>query len=216
MNMIVTGISVSIVLSSISAITAASNGMYSLIGNIKKSTASHYNDIVNCITRNDIETRVRTIMLILKELKIDESTPYTTRYCIVQIHEAIEDIAQELSDIQYRLTYNNSLWIGSSVRSYKFHNSATRMNAKMSVLNSRYGMLRDTTKMIANGLISINHEIPRLYGAEKFETNRIVNVNAERLLLENTKKINNNALQITDKNRDKEEIPLLTMGEYIE
>jgi hypothetical protein len=59
------------------------------------------------------------------------------RYCVQAIRDAIKEIAEELDQIHYRMQYNSNLWVGSPVRSFKFHNNKCRLHTKLNNLESR-------------------------------------------------------------------------------
>ena len=81
------------------------------------------------------------IQFILSELKITNETPTSLYYCISKIYDAIKDISDELSKINYRIQYNHNLWFGSSLRAYGFKNCYNRLETKMMTLEKRYIML---------------------------------------------------------------------------
>lgn len=157
MNFILAGITTSVALSTISAVTAASNGMYTLIGNVVKSTSTGATEIKLLIQRNDLEMRIRMIQFILSELYIDDDSPYSLRYCISKIYDAIKDISDELSKIHYRMQYNDNLWFGSSVRAYGFRNCQTRLEAKIETLEKRYQKLMEVLSI--HGFMKKNNEL---------------------------------------------------------
>jgi hypothetical protein len=154
MNIVLGTVGANLTFGVISGIASATNGVYSLAGNIARSTANGANEVKQIIKESDLEVKVKTVQFLLCEIKIDEMSPYTLLYCVESIKDAIQDIAEELEKIHYRMQYNNNLWIGLSFRAYKFHNCRTRLHAKLKNLESRsrtlIGILAINNKMYKN------------------------------------------------------------------
>lgn len=131
----------SVVITSITAVTSASNGLFTLIKHVSQSTSTWGDEIKMLIQKSDLEMRIKMIQFILSELKITNNTPTSLYYCINKIYEAIKDISDELSKINYRMQYNDNLWFGSSFRAYGFKNCYTRLETKITTLEKRYSML---------------------------------------------------------------------------
>ncbi len=141
MNFIVGAIGTNLTLGLIQGIAGTTNGIYTMISNIARSTANGSEEIRQIIRTTDLEVKVKTIQYMLQEIKIDENSPHTLQYCIRSIRNAINEISHELEKIHYRMQYNDNLWVGSTFRSYRFHNSRIRLTAKLHNLESRYNTL---------------------------------------------------------------------------
>lgn len=139
MNIVIGAFGANLTLGLISAITATTNGIYTLITNISQSTANGSNEVKKIIKETDLEVKVKTVQCLLSEIKIHDQSPITMIYCIEKIKDAIKDIAEELAEIQYRMQFNSSLWI--RVRAYRFYNSRERLDACLKTLDSRYDAL---------------------------------------------------------------------------
>ena len=123
MNYIIGAIGANLTLGLVSGVTSAANGVYTLSSTILQSTSSGAEEVKLIIRETDLEVKIKTTQLILCELKISEQSPNTVRYCVQAIRDAIKEIAEELDQIHYRMQYNSNLWVGSSVRAFKFHNN---------------------------------------------------------------------------------------------
>jgi len=141
MNFIVGAIGTNLTLGLIQGIAGTTNGIYTMISNIARSTANGSDEIRQIIKDTDLEVKVKTIQYMLQEIKIDEASPHTLQYCVRSIRDAINEISQELEKIHYRMQYNDNLWVGATFRSYRFHNCRIRLGAKLQNLESRYGTL---------------------------------------------------------------------------
>lgn len=137
MNYIIGAVGAHLTLGLISGITSAVNGMYTFCGTIAKSTSSGAGEVRRIISETDLEFKVKHAQSLLCELKVDEKTPYTIQQCVKAIYEAIKDVSGELDKIHYRMQYNDSLWIGSRIRSYGFHNCRMRLDAHLKNLDAR-------------------------------------------------------------------------------
>jgi len=137
MNFVIGAIGANFTLGLISGISGAVTSVYSLVSTIMQRTANGAEEIKDVIQKIDVESKIRTAQFLLCELSITEDTPYTVLYCVQEIDSAIKEIIDELDKIHYRMQYNNNLWVGSSVRSYKFQNCAKRLHASIDCLENR-------------------------------------------------------------------------------
>ena len=147
MNLLIGTMGANLTVGLVSGMTAVVNGIYTLKSNIMHSTANGSTDIKKIIKETDLEVKIRTAQLIICELKIDSTTPYTIQYCIQKIKDSIHEISDELEKIYYRMQYNDNLWFGMTVRSYKFHNCKERLNISLKNLESRCEILMRLTKL---------------------------------------------------------------------
>lgn len=154
MNFLIGAIGAHLTLGLVTSVTSSINGVYTLSSNIVNSTSSGAKEIKQIIVETDLEVKINHVHMFLKELKLTSSTPYNIQYYLHAINDAINDIAQELEKIHYRMQYNDNLWIGSSVRSYKFHNCKIRLQSKLKHLEDRLNtlisLLSIQDKMIKN------------------------------------------------------------------
>ena len=147
MNLLIGAIGANLTFGVVSGVTTAVNGVYTLSSNIMHSTASGANGVKHIIKETDLDVKVKTAQLMLCELTINESTPYTIRYTIQTIRDAIKDIGSELEKIYYRMQYNDNLWFGVTIRSYRFHNCGTRLHSLLKNLESRCDTLLMLVKL---------------------------------------------------------------------
>jgi hypothetical protein len=141
MNFIVGAIGANLTLGLVSGIVDATRNVYDISSTIISSTGNGSAEVKKIIKEADLEIRVRSIQYFLCELKMPDNPSHTMIYCMQSIREAVKDISEELEKINYRMQYNDNLWFGSSLRSYKFHNCKSRLAVKLRNLESRYDML---------------------------------------------------------------------------
>lgn len=141
MNMIVGGIGASLALNALSGLTTSASNIYNLSSNIMNSRGNGSNEIKQLIRESDLERKIKSLQLLLIELNINEKSPITIQHAVQSIKEAIKNISDELSQIYYRMKYNDNLWVVSSLRCYKFHNSYRRLNGHLIKLESRSNSL---------------------------------------------------------------------------
>lgn len=143
MEVVIGAIGAHLTLGLISSITSAANGVFTLSSNIVKSTTTGANEVKQIIQETDLEFKIRKTEMFVSELKINENSPYTIQFCIYAVKGAMDDIIEELEQIHYRMKYNDNIWFGKSVRSYKFHNNKSRLEAKLKNLEDRCKCLTD-------------------------------------------------------------------------
>jgi len=206
MNIILGTIGANLTLGLISGITAASNGIYTLVNNISESTASGALEVKNIIKESDVEVKIKSVRYFLCELKVNENTPKSVQYCIQSIDESIKEIVKELEQIHYRMQYNSNLWFGSTVRSFKFHNSRARLMSKLKNLESRFDMLKNVIsmehKLVKNPDLDINpnpNNNPKSSDAIISNISNISNTNDKELNTISDNSINNFDVNISDK-----------------
>lgn len=137
MNFLLGTLGANLTLSLISKVTGTINSVFTLSSNILKSNAVNTFEAKQMISDIDLEVKIKTTQLLLSELKIDDQSPNTIRYCILSIKDAVKDIADELDTVYFRIQYNNNLLFCSRLRSYKFHNCRERLVSKLKTLESR-------------------------------------------------------------------------------
>lgn len=180
MNFIVGAIGTNLTLGLIQGIAGTTNGIYTMISNIAKSTANGSDEIRRIIKTTDLEVKIKTIQYMLQEIEINEKSPITLQYCIRSIRDAINDISQELEKIHYRMQYNDNIWIGSTFRSYRFHNCSQRLTDKLYNLESRYNTLL--------GLLPVKEQIHK---NDQLENDQIL-VHPEKEVLKSTQNLQKN------------------------
>lgn len=163
MNFIIGAIGANLTLSLISGITNAANGVYTLSSTILHSTANGAEAVKQIIRETDLEVKIKTTQLMLCELNINEKSPNTVRYCVQAIRDSIKEIADELDQIHYRMQYNSNLWVGSTIRSFKFHNNKCRLHEKLKNLESRVSAL--TSVMSLQSLMYKNDSLAKEMGS---------------------------------------------------
>lgn len=177
MNFIIGAVGANITLGVLQGVTSAASGVYSVSSTIMQSTAIGAEEVKQIIRDTDLEVKIKTAQLMLLELKINEDSPNTIKYCIQSIRDAIKEIGEELDQIHFRMQYNSKLWFGSSVRAYRFHNNKARLQSKLRNLETRtcalasmmqlqHSMYRntelDTEGKLDGSIVAMGHVDPQI------------------------------------------------------
>jgi len=147
MNFLIGAVGANLTVGLVSGLSSLANNVYSLSSTISQNISNGEEEIKKLIRETDLDIKIKTILCILSEIKIDTNSPYTLHFVIQEIKNAIKDIEQELEQIQYRINYNNSLFIGSAFRKYKFYNNYDRLESLIKTLDTRYKMLFEILKI---------------------------------------------------------------------
>lgn len=156
MNILLGALGANLTLGVIATVTSTiktANGVFTLSKNIVNSTTSGANEVRQIIKDLDLEFKIKTTQYFLCELKISKDSPYTILYCIQAIRDAINDIAEELEKIHYRLQYNDNVWFGTTIRAYKFDNCKGRIQASLNNLDKRRQTLLELMGMENNMMV---------------------------------------------------------------
>jgi hypothetical protein len=152
MNLVVGALGVNLTFGLIKSAVSTTQGIYNFCNKVAKSTSSGADEIKSIITETDLVFKVRHSQMLLCEIKVDKDTPYTIKACIKAIHDGIKNVSDELDQIYYRMQYNDNLWFGSRIRSYKFKNSKKRLIILLNNLDSRREALTELIP-IQNSLV---------------------------------------------------------------
>jgi len=151
MEYLITGLSITAMMGSVSAITTLANGVYSLSDRIIKSTDSGIVDIKRLIESSDLKNKIKIMGIFVKEIDVankDNKAPHSITESINSIKLAVNEIEKELKEIQFRIDYNDNLYFTvGGTRAYKFGNSYKRLDSKIKTLNSRYDTLKSLFSM---------------------------------------------------------------------
>lgn len=140
MNFFVSSMGSNITISLLSSFASTSKGIYGLIAQMKHSGKS---DIKKVIDDMDLLTTLKIIQCLIMEIDMNKEQPITLQICLKSLIEIIHSIHEELEKINYRLQYNDSLWIGRTIRSYGFNNCEKRLDAYIKKLENRKKLLID-------------------------------------------------------------------------
>jgi hypothetical protein len=155
------------VIDSVCRITSSAQGIYSVVNNI--SSFTYCPSVVKALKELDISTTVNILESLIKELNVKHESE-TLNICIESLKESVREIEKELLQIQERLMYNKKIWVFSSVRSYKFHNSIERLKTLKNVLNDRIQWLERIMKLIDH--LTLRESAPSEMGFAITDINR--------------------------------------------
>ena len=141
MNIILGALGANLTFGVIQTVTSTANGVFTLSKNIVNSTSSGAAEVKQIIKDLDLEFKIKMTQYFLCELVISKDSPYTILYCVQSIRDAINDISEELEKIHYRMQYNDNVWLGTTIRSYKFDNCKGRIQTSLNNLEARKATL---------------------------------------------------------------------------
>ena len=173
MNFAIGALGAHLTIGLVSGLTSAINGVYTLSGNISSSTNTGAINVKQMIKETDLEFKLKAVQIMLFELKINENTTYSVKYCIVSIKEIIDEISEELIKIHYRLQYNDTIWFGPSIRSYNFHNCIGRLKSSLVNLDYRRKTLKDMLLMETSSKLVKNIALEEFLADNLLQTNDI-------------------------------------------
>lgn len=153
MNLVIGILGTNIILSTVSSVSCTIDNINNVLSSIRNNTNNGELETINMIEETNLEVKTKLVHLLVCELNIHDYTPYTVKYCIHEINKNLTIIKFELDNINKRVQYNNSLWFGKSVRSYKFHNAKNRLTLYLNNLESLY------TKLI--NILTIEHKLTK-------------------------------------------------------
>lgn len=181
MNFLLGALGANLTLGLISGVTSAANGVYTLTSNIISSTATGANEVRQIIKETDLEVKIRTVQFLLCEVKVNSDSPYTLQYCVQCIKDVIKDISDELETIHYRMQYNDNIWLGSTVRAYRFHNCKARLVAHLKTLESRQSNLIEILKVQSSMTKNpeLENDVSKSVLVDKFDAKTVENIRKE-------------------------------------
>lgn len=137
--------SVQIIASFIPNLTNMLSQIYNLFVSINSNNnATHIQKIIK---DTDIEATIQTIDFYMKSF--DETVLYNNnaiKHCVEKLNEVINSIVNELNRINDKIQYNNTLYFGyvlSTFRVYNFKTSKKRLISHIDILHKRWKMFLD-------------------------------------------------------------------------
>ena len=122
----------------LNAISASSDTVSRLLGNVFTKVIGN-NEVVECLTELDIESTIRTVELIIKDLKQLQLSESIT-LCLEQLTEIIMIIENDLSTIYEMLKFNKICYF-PSWRSYDLTNNLKKLQTNNKILMKRFNLL---------------------------------------------------------------------------
>jgi hypothetical protein len=191
MNILIGALGANLTIGFISSITSATTGICSVVDRIRQSSAV---DIKRVIDELDIELTVKMIQCMISEINLDQHSPATLQVCLKGLIDCLKEITDELAKICYRLQYNESLWLGQSIRGYGFENCHARLRASMKRLENRKNMLLQT--------LSVKDSMYRNKQLENVLSQSILAINSKTFDQQQVKEIGTSARKLLTKQQD--------------
>lgn len=136
--------SVDLTLMCIKTVTSSAQGIYGLITALNSSSVG---SISHVLRELDLETDVLILESLLKEIDVDKHHTETLSLCLKSLEECVLKIETALKTVHERISYNNSIWLFSTMRSYSFDDLADSLKILKLNLNNRKKTLFDVIKI---------------------------------------------------------------------
>lgn len=134
----------------ISTLTSSMQGIYLLMSNIHNTVETK--DVSKTLMELDFYADLKLLDILLKEINIDINHTNTLALCLEMLKNCVTDIEKELTEIQNKNIYNQSLWL--KFRAYDFDDNITTLKILRLNLDNRKKSLFDILK-INNYLVPI-------------------------------------------------------------
>lgn len=146
-------VSITGVLDLISSTIITTRSVYDVVRDISKFSTSvpGQKNVVEVITKLDIELKVKIIESLLKEIPKEKANSETIKICVEALKDVIDKIEKELKNINTMLTYNNSLWVFKGMRSYNCEPALNQLAIFESTLNERKKLLFEVIQLKFTG-----------------------------------------------------------------
>lgn len=139
MNIIIGTIGANLTLGVITGLTTTITSLYTLSKALyKNSSNDKIDDIIDIITKSDIENDINIVKNLIETT---EKHNDIIDLCIKNLNDVMNQIKDELDKINYRVKYNEKLWIKTSITKYDFTNCKKRLLSYIEVFNHRYKKL---------------------------------------------------------------------------
>lgn len=137
------------------AVTKTATGVYALLGGIHKS--SNNNTIKIRLETLDLETKIKTIDLFLKEIDTEKiSNIESLSACLQSLHEIIGKIETELKIISDKIKYNNSLYLSISWRKYTCNSNFPNLERYKKTLDERIDLFFKIMQLVGSVRVHTN------------------------------------------------------------
>lgn len=128
----------------LNAISASSNILTGLLGNVFTKVIGN-NEVIECLNELDIESTIRTIEIIIKDLKKRNCSESIT-LCLNQLTDIIVIIEKDLSNIYEMLKFNKTCYF-PSWRSYDLTSNLKQLKVNDKILAKRFNLLSTVINM---------------------------------------------------------------------
>ena len=134
---IITTMGINAVCVSRTTIASTAINIYDIIGGISRSKTPGRANVVDLITRIDLEETVKIVDSMVKEIAREKINLKTLILCLDALTDILKKIECELQNIDTMLRYNGSLWILTSFRSYDCSTNMTKLEEHKNILDAR-------------------------------------------------------------------------------
>jgi hypothetical protein len=128
----------------INSITTLSTNIYTLVSHIKLSKNIHQTEIINILNKTDIEATIKLLHAFILEIPTCCNNSHFIVIALTNVNNIIQSIEDELVDIKNKISYNNSLQIMTSVRSFDCTPNLENIQLKINILDRRCDYLFKT------------------------------------------------------------------------
>lgn len=128
----------------ITALTSSAASIYTLSSSISNNQNTN---IMYFLKELDISENVQIVENLLLEINIKNNHSQTLASAIKSLKDCVIEIEQILIEMQSRMSYNNSLWILKTFRSYGFNDIIEKLKILNNILNKRKNLLFEVIKI---------------------------------------------------------------------
>jgi len=121
----------------VNSVTTLSSNIFNIIGYIKISKHIHQNEIIKILTKTDVVSTIKLLQAIITEIPEYYTNSISVIIALKNVQEIIENIETELKDIHTKITYNESLYLMSNLRSFDCKDNLDSIELKVSILDRR-------------------------------------------------------------------------------
>lgn len=126
----------------INSISLLSSNIFGLLANIKLTKNVHYDEIMQVLTRSDIEATINLLQHIITDISLLPEQEYFSNnnfilIALQHVKDSIANIETDLTEIKERITYNSTLYVMTNMRSYDLLPNLQRIETKITVLDRR-------------------------------------------------------------------------------
>jgi hypothetical protein len=141
----------------INSITSLSSSIYHLIGHFNITKNTHHTEVLKMLNRTDIAATILLLQPILLDISsLPPSSYFNNKFMPIALNnvkEIISTIERELQVIKEKISYNTSIYVMASMRSYDLFANIETIENNSIILNRRCDYLfksLDLCKHFAN------------------------------------------------------------------
>lgn len=144
--LLINTMSIDLTLKCISILSSSVQNIFGIVDKFKGHSNDN-NSVYIKLKKLDIENDLILINTLLSEINVEKNHSKSLSLCLERLKECVLEIENELKIIDYRVNYNNSLWLFKSVRTYGFENRIKALEVLKENLDNRKNNLFEIIKI---------------------------------------------------------------------